>query len=64
MEKKCLRVNMGQAKDYGVWHEFGPTEEGWKRSLRCLSDRSWNLLWWLLMLDTQEMQWHYGPFAL
>ena len=25
-------------KDYGVWHEFGPTEKSWKGSLRGLSD--------------------------
>ena len=36
--------------------------------MRCLSERSrqqCNLLWWLFVLDTQEMQWHKGaPCAL
>ena len=47
-------------KDYGEWLGFRLVEEIWKGSLRRLSERSrWqcNLItWWLLALDTQEMQ--------
>ena len=35
-----LKTWKSEDKDYGVWHGFGPAEKIWKRSLRCLSERS------------------------
>ena len=35
-----LASEHGKDKDYGLWLGFGTVEEIWKRSLRCLSERS------------------------
>ena len=66
MEKKRPSSEHGEDKDHGLWPQSGPSEKIWKGSLWHLSDRCRKkcyLLWWLLVLDPQEMQWNQRPLT-
>ena len=56
----------GKDKDHGLWPQSGSSEKIWKGSLWRLSDRCWKkfyILWWLLVLDPQKMQWNQRPLT-
>ena len=64
MERKGLRVNMGKTKIMASGPNLDLLKTSGKRSLRRLSERCRKkcyLLWWLLVLDPQEMQWNQRP---
>ena len=56
----------GEDKDLGLWPQSEPSEKIWKESLWRLSDRCRKkclLLWWMLVLGPQEMQWNQRLLA-
>ena len=66
MKRKGLRVNMGKTKIMVSGPNLDLLKKIWKGSLWRLSDRCRKkcyLLWWLLVLDPQEMQWNQRPLA-
>ena len=68
IEKTGLRVNMGKTRimvsglDLDLLKKSGKDQCG---GCQKGVGSNCNLLWWLFVLDTQEMQWHQGaPCAL
>ena len=67
MERKGLRVNMGKTKimvsgpNLDLLKKSGKDRSLWRLSDRCR--KKCYLLWWLLVLDPQEMQWNQRPLT-
>ena len=56
MERKVLCMNMGKTKIMVSGFNLNPGKNPWRLSDRCR--KKCRLLWWMLVLDPQEMQWN------
>ena len=56
MEESSLSEH-GEDKDHGLWPQTEPSEKNLERTLGVCRKKC-RLLWWMLVLDPQEMQWH------